>query len=74
VAPAQKDASGAEFPLGRLLSRNIRVWTEEEIDVRIRERPVKSAAPLRGAPNLRRERRLQRELEAAAAAENSTKA
>ena len=35
------------FPLGRLLSPNVRVWTEEEIDAYIASRPV-TGGELRG--------------------------
>jgi hypothetical protein len=38
------------FPLGRMLSPNIRAWTEEEIDAWIESRPIENTRPLQGAP------------------------
>ena len=43
------------FPLGRLLSPNVRVWTEEEIDAYIASRPV-TGGELRGAAKAKHER------------------
>jgi predicted DNA-binding transcriptional regulator AlpA len=45
------------FPLGRMLSPQIRAWTEAEIDKWIDSRPVENAQPLKGALRLRNERR-----------------
>jgi hypothetical protein len=45
------------FPLGRMLSPNIRAWTEEEIDAYYASRPVENARPLQGSPKVRHERR-----------------
>jgi predicted DNA-binding transcriptional regulator AlpA len=36
------------FPVGRLISSNCRVWTEEEVEKWLEHRPV-AKAPLRGA-------------------------
>jgi hypothetical protein len=48
-----------DFPLGRLLSPNIRVWDEEEeVDPWVASRPVVNARPLQGSPKARHERRL----------------
>jgi predicted DNA-binding transcriptional regulator AlpA len=38
------------FPLGRMLSPNIRAWTLAEIDEWIASRPIENTTPLRGAP------------------------
>lgn len=43
------------FPLGRMLSPNTRVWTEDEVDVWLASRPVEGPAP-RGAAKGRRGR------------------
>ncbi len=45
------------FPLGRMLSPNVRAWTEEEVDAWFAARPVENARPLQGAPRVRHERR-----------------
>ena len=37
------------FPKGRLLSPNVRAWTEDEIDTWLDDRPVENTAPLKGA-------------------------
>jgi hypothetical protein len=42
------------FPLGKMLSPNIRVWTEAEIDAWIESRPIENIQPLRGALRTRR--------------------
>ena len=42
-----------KFPPGRMLSPNIRGWTEAEIDEWIESRPVENLSPLKGAPRLR---------------------
>jgi hypothetical protein len=47
------------FPLGRMLSPNIRAWTEEEIDAYFASRPVENARPLQGSPKARHERRMK---------------
>jgi hypothetical protein len=36
------------FPRGRMLSPNIRAWTEAEVDDWIASRPVENTGPLRG--------------------------
>ena len=41
------------FPLGKMLSPNIRAWTEAEIDQWIESRPVENSQPLKGAPKAR---------------------
>jgi hypothetical protein len=46
-----------DFPLGRMLSPNTRVWTEDEIDAYIASRPAENLQPLKGAPRIRHERR-----------------
>jgi hypothetical protein len=41
------------FPLGRLLSPNIRVWDEEdEVDPWLASRPVENSRPLQALPRL----------------------
>ena len=45
------------FPLGRMLSPNIRAWAESEIDKWFESRPVENDMPLKGALRLRQERR-----------------
>jgi hypothetical protein len=45
------------FPLGRMLSPQIRAWTEAEIDEWIDSRPVENVQPLKGALRLRHARR-----------------
>jgi hypothetical protein len=45
-----KDHEG--FPVGRMLSRNVRVWTETEIDRWLAARPTEGPA-LRGAAKTR---------------------
>jgi hypothetical protein len=50
------------FPPGRLLSPNVRVWDqEEEIVPWLASRPVANTQPLRGRPRLLHEQRLARE-------------
>ena len=44
------------FPLGRMLSPNVRAWTESEIIEWLETRPRENTQPLKGAPKLRRER------------------
>jgi hypothetical protein len=44
------------FPPGRMLSPNIRVWTEDEIDAYLESRPIEGPAP-RGAAKAKRDRR-----------------
>jgi hypothetical protein len=44
------------FPLGRMLSPNIRAWTESEIDEWYKSRPQENTRPLKGAPRKRQER------------------
>jgi hypothetical protein len=46
------------FPKGRMVSPNIRVWTEEEIDEYIASCPVEGPPP-RGAAKQKHERRLK---------------
>jgi hypothetical protein len=41
------------FPLGRMLSPNIRAWSEDEIEAWFAERPVENLMPLKGAPKAR---------------------
>jgi hypothetical protein len=45
------------FPVGRMLSPNIRAWTEEEVHEWFVSRPAENFQPLKGAPRLRHERR-----------------
>jgi len=52
------------FPLGRMLSPNIRAWTLAEIDAWLTSRPIENRQPLKGAPRLRHERRLKAEASA----------
>jgi predicted DNA-binding transcriptional regulator AlpA len=54
------------FPPGKMLSPNVRTWTEEEIDAYYASRPVENARPLQGAPKARRERRMKASTPAAA--------
>lgn len=37
------------FPLGRMLSPNIRAWTTEEVDAWTDQRPVENEQPRKGA-------------------------
>jgi hypothetical protein len=46
------------FPKGRMVSPNIRVWTEEEIDEYVASCPVEGSPP-RGAAKQKHERRLE---------------
>jgi hypothetical protein len=46
------------FPLGRMLSPNIRAWSEDEIVAWFDSRPVENLRPLQGAPRARHERRV----------------
>ena len=48
------------FPPGRVLSPNVRAWTEAEVDEWISTRPSVNSAPLRGRPKVLHERRLER--------------
>jgi predicted DNA-binding transcriptional regulator AlpA len=59
-----------DFPLGRMLSPNIRAWTEAEIDKWIASRPVENTRPLQGEPKRRRAAAESRTAAAAAAAES----
>ncbi len=45
------------FPRGRMLSPNIRAWTEEEVEAWVASRPIENIRPLQGAPRARHERR-----------------
>jgi hypothetical protein len=45
------------FPAGRLLSPNIRAWTEDEVLAWLETRPVGQPKPLRGAVRIRSEAR-----------------
>jgi predicted DNA-binding transcriptional regulator AlpA len=47
------------FPPGKMLSPNVRTWTEEEIDAYYASRPVENARPLQGSPKARHERRVK---------------
>lgn len=63
-----------DFPLGRMLSPNIRVWTTEEVDKWIAERPTENVRPLRGTAKRRVEaaaERVGRAREAPGAAETA---
>ena len=52
------------FPLGKLFSPNVRVWTEEEINAYIASRPV-TGGELRGDAKAKHERKAgQSEVEA----------
>ena len=44
------------FPLGKMLSPNIRAWTEQEIDEWIASRPVENPQPLKGGAKTRHKR------------------
>jgi hypothetical protein len=46
------------FPLGKMLSPNVRAWTEDEIDGWFNSRKSENTAPLKGAPRIRHERHL----------------
>ncbi len=46
-----------QFPLGRMLSPNIRAWTGEEVDAWIASRPIENTSPFKGAVLKRIERR-----------------
>ena len=46
------------FPLGKMLSPNIRAWTEDEIEAWFAERPVENLTPLKGAPKARHAARI----------------
>jgi hypothetical protein len=48
------------FPLGRMLSPNIRAWTEDEVDAWIKSRPIENTRPLQGAPKARARARRDR--------------
>ena len=54
------------FPAGRMISPNIRIWSEEEIDAYIAACPVEGP-PMRGSARQKYERRLAAEAEAALA-------
>jgi hypothetical protein len=54
------------FPLGKMLSPNIRAWTEAEIDEWIGSRPVENVQPLKGRAKARREQALAKREEASA--------
>ena len=41
------------FPLGKMLSPNVRAWTEAEIDAWIQSRPVENGQPLKGGAKAR---------------------
>jgi hypothetical protein len=45
------------FPLGRMLSPNVRCWTEREIDAWIVSRPTENTQPLKGATKKAKARR-----------------
>jgi len=45
------------FPRGRMLSPNIRAWTEDEVSGWIASRPVENRRPLQGASEANQERR-----------------
>jgi hypothetical protein len=47
------------FPLGRMLSQNIRAWTESEIDEWIASRPIENSGPLRGASKAKKAKRAE---------------
>jgi hypothetical protein len=49
------------FPPGRLLSENVRIWTEDEIEKYLADRPIKSSLPLKGGAKIRRERYLAKQ-------------
>jgi hypothetical protein len=48
-----------DFPQGKMLSPNVRTWTEEEIDAYYASRPIENTRPLQGAPKARHERRMK---------------
>ncbi len=54
-----------EFPLGKMLSPNIRAWTEDEIEAWYAERPTENLMPLKGAPKARHAARLAAQSEQA---------
>jgi hypothetical protein len=43
------------FPPGRLISKGVRIWTQDEIDAYVADRPTKSSLPLKGFAKARRE-------------------
>jgi hypothetical protein len=70
-----------DFPLGRLMSPNVRAWTEEEIEAYIESRPIENSRPRQGitkkSTEERREivrRAKERKAAAAKAAAGSTAA
>jgi predicted DNA-binding transcriptional regulator AlpA len=50
------------FPLGRMLSPNVRTWTQQEVDDWIASRPVENQRPLQGASKANHERRASLEM------------
>jgi hypothetical protein len=48
------------FPLGRMLSPNVRAWSEDEIDAWIESRPIENTRPLQGAPKAKAKARRDR--------------
>jgi hypothetical protein len=54
------------FPLGRMLSPNVRAWAEVEVDEWIATRPVENVQPLKGGAKARREQALAKREEASA--------
>jgi predicted DNA-binding transcriptional regulator AlpA len=56
-----------EFPRGRMLSPNVRAWTDDEIDEWLESRPVEGPPP-RGAAKVRRDRARKAERTASATA------
>ena len=45
------------FPRGRMLSPNVRAWTEDEVSGWIASRPVENERPLQGSSKTNHERR-----------------
>lgn len=56
------------FPLGRMLSPNIRVWTVEEVETWLASRPIDNERPIRGVALKRHLAR--RQAEAAASSDD----
>jgi hypothetical protein len=46
------------FPKGRLLSPNVRAWTDTEIEDWVGTRPVDGGVPLRGAAKMKHARKV----------------
>ena len=54
------------FPPGKMLSPNVRIWSEDEIETYLASCPVRGDQPLKGGARTRRERFLAKIKETAA--------